>query len=62
MSWFSDLFKKKSVPELPKYEGPRSQTELTGGKELLNQLLARQGASERFRDTYYNDKIGRAHV
>jgi hypothetical protein len=55
MSWFSDLFKKKSVPELPKYEGPRSQTELTGGKELLNQLLARQGSSGRLRDTYYND-------
>lgn len=55
MSWISDLFKKKSVPELPKYEGPRSQTELTGGKDLLNQLMARQGASGRLKDVYYND-------
>lgn len=55
MSWLSDIFKKKSVPELPKYEGPRSQLELTGGKDLLNQLLARQGASGRLQDVYYNN-------
>lgn len=55
MSWFSDLFKKKSVPELPKYEGPRSQTELKGGKELYDQLMGRQGASQRLKDTYYDE-------
>ncbi len=55
MSWFSDLFKKKSVPELPQYEGPRSQIGLTGGQELYDQLLARKGASGRLQDVYYNN-------
>lgn len=55
MSWFSDLFKKKKVQSVPAYEGATSQLQLTGGQDLLNQLLARRGASSRLRDVYYND-------
>lgn len=55
MSWISSLFKKKETPELPRYEGAKSQMELTGGNELYKQILSQKGAAERLKDIYYNE-------
>lgn len=47
--------KKQEQVQYPQYTGPKSQLDVTGGQELLDQLMARKGASTRLRDVYYND-------